>query len=141
MPRPAPVRSSLVIGLTLLGLGLVSTASKASGPQPVLTGDTAAASLPASNREQLALSRHLKTVGALFYGAWWCPACTRQKALFGQQGAAALPYVECDRAADDRQRCIAVKIEAFPTWVLPGKPRLVGVQSLNELKNWSGYGR
>lgn len=150
MPGSAPVRSSLVIGLTLLMLGVVSTASKAGGPQPLQAGDqasskvkagSATADLPASNREQLALSRHLKGVGALFYGAWWCPACTRQKALFGQQGAAALPYVECDQVADDRQRCLAAKIEAFPTWVLQGKPRLVGVQSLEELKKWSGYAR
>ncbi|MBM5800518.1 MAG: hypothetical protein FJ077_06695 [Cyanobacteria bacterium K_DeepCast_35m_m2_023] len=143
MLRPAVIRSGLVIGLTLLALGSITTASKAGSPQRSTSAQVASdePTLPASSAEQLAVSRHLKAVGALFYGAWWCPACSRQKALFGQQGAQELPYVECDKAPKDRDRCIAAKIEAFPTWVLQGKERLVGVQSLDELKKWSGYAR
>jgi hypothetical protein len=113
------------IGLTVLLLGLLTTASAA----------------PTANDEQLGLSRHLKRVGALFYGAWWCPACTRQKALFGEQGAQELPYVECDRVPGDRGRCEAALIKVFPTWDLKGQERLTGVQSLEELKSWSGYNR
>jgi hypothetical protein len=125
MQHAAPARSGVLIGLTVLLLGLLTTASAA----------------PAANDEQLGLSRHLKRVGALFYGAWWCPACTRQKALFGEQGAHELPYVECDRVPGDRGRCEAALIKVFPTWDLKGKERLTGVQSLEELKSWSGYNR
>ena len=32
--------------------------------------------------------------------------------------------------------CNAADIKAYPTWVLKDKPRLVGVQSLEELKLW-----
>lgn len=143
MQRPASVTSSLVIGLTLLLLGSVTTASKAGGdsgsvpkqPSP----EQAASALPRSTAQQLGLSRHLKQVGAQFYGAWWCPACTKQKALFGKEGAASLPYIECDKQAADRELCIAAEIKAFPTWVLKNQPRLVGVQSIEELKSWSGY--
>jgi len=142
MHRSASVRSGLMIAATVLLLGTVATASAGGSPagrgQP---DETTAAPLPPSSPEQLALSRHLKAIGALFYGAWWCPACSRQKALFGEQGAAQLPYVECDKVPAERERCQAAAIQAFPTWELKGKERLVGVQSVEELKRWSGYGR
>jgi len=142
MHRSASVRSGLLIAITVLLLGTVATAS-AGGP-PAGNGQTEESNtppLPPSNPEQLALSRHLKAIGALFYGAWWCPACSRQKALFGEQAAAQLPYVECDKVPSDRERCQAAAIQAFPTWELKGKERLVGVQSVEELKRWSGYSR
>lgn len=91
---------------------------------------------PPSKPGQLALSEQLKAKGALFYGAWWCPACHQQKKLFGKEAAAVLPYVECDKTADDRQVCAAAAITAYPTWILKGRPNLVGVQSLEELQAW-----
>jgi hypothetical protein len=142
MHRSASVRSGLLIAATVLLLGTVATAS--AGGSPAAKGqpdENTTAPLPPSNPEQLGLSRHLKAIGALFYGAWWCPACSRQKALFGEQGAAQLPYIECDKVPGDRERCQAAAIQAFPTWELKGKERLVGVQSVEELKRWSGYGR
>jgi len=142
MHRSASARSALLIATTVLLLGTVTTASAAGSPGgKERPEETAGSPLAPSSPEQLALSRHLSTVGALFYGAWWCPACTRQKALFGEQGAAQLPYIECDKAPGDRERCQAAAIQAFPTWELKGRPRLVGVQSLEELKTWSGYSR
>ena len=142
MHRLASARSGLLITATVLLLGTITTASatgNTSGDNPLPAAATAP--LPASSPEQLALSRHLQAIGALFYGAWWCPACTRQKTLFGEQGAQVLPYVECDKQPGDRERCAAAEIKAFPTWELKGKTRLVGVQSLEELKSWSGYNR
>ena len=143
MRRLAPVRSSLWIALTLISLGTVATASRAGNQTTESTSPAAPAvqPLPASTAEQLGLSQHLKAIGALFYGAWWCPACARQKALFGEQALKTLPYVECDKVTEDRERCQAADIKAYPTWVLQGKDRLVGVQSLDELKSWSGYSR
>ena len=92
-----------------------------------------------SNADQEALSAHLRAQGAVFYGAWWCPACFQQKNLFGKQGGNTLTYVECDENDAGRQRCQAASIRAFPTWEMEGKPRLEGVQSLEELKAWSGF--
>ena len=64
------------------------------------------------------------------------PACFRQKSLFGQQAGDRLPYVECDKTKEGRERCQEADIKAYPTWVMKDKPRLVGVQSLEELKTW-----
>ncbi len=41
------------------------------------------------------LATHLATTGAKFYGAYWCPHCADQKAMFGP-AASLLPYIECD---------------------------------------------
>jgi hypothetical protein len=54
-----------------------------------------------SNGAQLELVRRLRERGALYYGAWWCPACFRQKNLFGQEAGNQLPYVECEKTAAD----------------------------------------
>ena len=56
--------------------------------------------------------------------------------LFGEAAVTTLPYVECDKTEPGRQRCNAAEIKAYPTWVMKDKPRLVGVQSLEELKTW-----
>jgi hypothetical protein len=94
--------------------------------------------LSESTAEQEALSAHLRAQGAIFYGAWWCPACFQQKSLFGKQAGNTLPYVECDEDKG-RERCKAAGVRAFPTWEMEGKPRLEGVQTLEELKAWSGF--
>jgi hypothetical protein len=59
----------------------------------------------------------LKDQGATFYGAWWCPHCKAQKALFGSSQKL-LPYVECANAAGNAQTpaCTEKKIENYPTW-------------------------
>ncbi len=85
-----------------------------------------------SNAAQLALVRRLRERGALYYGAWWCPACFRQKNLFGQEAGNQLPYVECEKTAADRQRCDRAGIKAYPTWVL-GDRRVEGILSLDAL--------
>ena len=59
----------------------------------------------------------LKTSGAEFYGAFWCPHCQAQKALFGSSKQY-LPYVECSNADNTQtQACIDKKIESYPTWI------------------------
>jgi hypothetical protein len=102
------------------------------------TTPTLGEALRPSDSEQLQLTEHLRRIGVLFYGAWWCPACFRQKTLFGQQAGNQLPYVECDKTETGRERCRAEGIKAYPTWVL-GDKRVEGVQSLEDLKRWSGF--
>ena len=90
-----------------------------------------------SNGAQVALARRLRERGAMFYGAWWCPACFRQKNLFGQEAGNQLPYIECEKTDTDRQRCDRAGIKAYPTWVM-GQRRVEGVLSLDALGRWIG---
>lgn len=104
------------------------------------TTPTLGAAMEPSTAEQLALVEHLRRVGVVFYGAWWCPACFKQKNLFGQQAGNQLPYVECEKTDEQRQRCGQSGIGAYPTWVM-GSQRLEGVQTLERLGQWSGFRR
>ncbi|MFN6351659.1 MAG: hypothetical protein ACK40D_02115, partial [Cyanobacteriota bacterium] len=122
------------------GLGPLSAlASPASGRAPSTTPTLGSAMEP-STADQLALVEHLRRVGVVFYGAWWCPACFKQKNLFGQQAGNQLPYMECDKTDEQRQLCQQASIGAYPTWVM-GKERLEGVQTLERLSQWSGFSR
>jgi hypothetical protein len=130
------------VGL-LGGLAAADAAGLGSGQAqadpPASTSPRVGEPLEHSTPTQIALGAHLRSRGALFYGAWWCPACFQQKNLFGKEAGNQLPYVECDQDGSGRQRCAAAGIRAFPTWDLPGKPRLEGVQSLEELAAWSDF--
>jgi hypothetical protein len=144
MNRPGSLRTLLLVGLSTAGLALLAgasaTAGGGSGTPSGSSSPHVGQPLKPSGPEQLALSEHLRRRGAQFYGAWWCPACFQQKNLFGQEAGNRLPYVECDKTDAGRARCQAAAIRAYPTWDLPGKPRLEGVQSLEELKVWSEFG-
>jgi len=130
-------RAALLIACSLGLVGVVTTASAQTGERaaPQLAQAKTAGT---SSAQQQALANHLRARGAQFFGAFWCPACTQQKALFGKQAGARLPYVECTDAKGS-QICSAAGVRAFPTWHMPGKPRLVGVQSVEELARWSGF--
>lgn len=109
---------------------MTSAQTKATAP-PVTTTSSAAA---------IALAKHLKSVGAKMYGAYWCPHCHEQLQLFGQKAVTQLPYIEC--AVDGKNArpdlCRAADIEGYPTWKIKGKTYLGG-QPLTELANASGY--
>jgi thiol-disulfide isomerase/thioredoxin len=59
----------------------------------------------------------LKDKGAIFYGAFWCPHCLAQKALFGRS-VQFLPYVECSTANGQGQLqvCKDAGVVSYPTW-------------------------
>ena len=128
---PGIRRTLLLVALALLAMGSsVGTA--------LAEPTSAATQAAASTSRQSDLARHLRLVGAVFYGAWWCPHCTHQKEMFGSAALELLPYVECDKDDAGRQRCEEAQVRAYPTWVLKGERRL-GVLSLDELALWSGY--
>jgi hypothetical protein len=134
-------RHLLVVGVPLLSVVLLAASgvrAESAPPAGHSTTPTLGQAIQPSNADQLALSEHLRRVGAVFYGAWWCPACFKQKNLFGQQAGNGLPYVECDKTEAGRERCRAADIKAYPTWELNGR-RVEGVQTLEELKAWSGF--
>lgn len=90
--------SILVIILVVIGLGFVI--NKSSGPG-----------------KYDAFAQALKSEGATFYGAFWCPHCQAQKAEFGSSKQF-LPYVECSKpdGQTQTQACIDNKVESYPTW-------------------------
>lgn len=62
----------------------------------------------------------IKDSGTKFYGAFWCPHCRNQKALFGSS-VKLLPYIECSNpdGQSQNQLCNSVGIQSYPTWVFP----------------------
>jgi uncharacterized membrane protein len=94
-----------------------------------------------SGEAEIALAQHLKQIGAVFYGAWWCPHCNDQKQLFGKEAAQYVPYVECS-TADGQGRtavCEENQVEGYPTWEINGQRLPSGTKSLEELAQASSY--
>jgi uncharacterized membrane protein len=87
-----------------------------------------------------ALAIHLRDSGAHFYGAYWCPVCQKQKALFGAS-ARRLPYVECTPNGRNGVRnfsCVANDVKDYPTWIIGGH-RYTGVVAPEDLARLSGF--
>ena len=72
--------------------------------------------------------------GVKFYGAFWCPHCQEQKAMFGKSEKK-LPYIECSTPSGQErtQVCIDANITGYPTWEFNDGERLSGVRTLKEL--------
>lgn len=144
---PGPRQPIRLLPLVLMSLSLVLVGAAGSssnlalarggGPSGSSSGSLGEAVSP-STTEQKALVEHLRTRGAIFYGAWWCPACFHQKNQFGTEAGRRLPYVECDKDQAGRERCQSAKIRAFPTWDLDGERR-EGTLTIEELSVWSGF--
>lgn len=77
------------------------------------------------------LAQCLKDNGAVFYGAFWCPHCKKQKELFGS-AEKLLPYVECSTPDGNNQNAICKEkgVTGYPTWVFKDGSQLSGEQSL-----------
>lgn len=81
----------------------------------------------------------LKNKGVIFYGAFWCPHCQDQKALFGSSQKY-LPYVECSTpdAKGQLPICQEKNIAGYPTWVFADGKQQSGSLDLNTLAKESG---
>lgn len=88
---------------------------------------------------ETALAKHLNQTNSIMYGAYWCPHCSDQKAMF-KEAASQLAYVECaaDGPNSQPQRCQDRGIKAYPTWEIGGQ-FYPGVKSLEELSQLSNY--
>lgn len=95
---------------------------------------------PSIVAKKQALASYLKQVGAKFYGAFWCPYCTKQKEMFGEQAFRQINYIECDPRGNNPRPdlCRKASIKGFPTWEIKGK-QYPGMRSLEELAELSGY--
>ncbi|XP_022741712.1 thiol-disulfide oxidoreductase LTO1 [Durio zibethinus] len=91
----------------------------------------------------LSLARHLHSIGAKMYGAFWCSHCLEQKQMFGREASKLLDYVECfpdgfKTGTKMFKACADAKLEGFPTWVINGEV-LSGEVELKELAKLSGF--
>ena len=71
----------------------------------------------APKREAYAdLVQCLSEEDVIFYGAFWCPACAQQKAMFGGS-AKKLPYEECSLPnRSQNEMCTEKEITNYPVW-------------------------
>jgi len=89
---------------------------------------------PAASSTALdAFAKCLSQSGAIMYGAYWCPHCQEQKALFGASFQY-VNYVECTKYAD---KCVAAGIKELPTWIFLSGKTYEGTQSLQQLASES----
>ncbi|NEP52956.1 MAG: hypothetical protein F6K65_30825 [Moorea sp. SIO3C2] len=126
---------ALVAAITTTGLYAYAQnpdSFTAGNPPPVVETNSGVA--------EIELAKHLTAMGAVKYGAWWCPHCHAQQTLFGKQAFEHLTYVECDEEGVDPQpnACRAAGIESYPSWEINGQV-YAGVQSLQSLAAASGY--
>ena len=150
---------SLALMTTVLVLASVASSSRAkswrtwgrgglvaAGAVAVLTMSTCANSSlidPRGGSEgpRLAgLADHLKETGAVFYGAYWCPACQQQKDEFGA-AEGRLPYVECSPNGPRQPQSVACNradVSRYPTWIIGGR-RFEGVMPPEDLARFSNY--
>ncbi|PSN13267.1 hypothetical protein C7293_16720 [filamentous cyanobacterium CCT1] len=113
------------------GLTLAALLAFGCGPNPATTDG--------ASSYEAQLAEHLATTGGVMYGAYWCPHCADQKAMF-KESAEQLPYVECAADGDRPQPelCQQKGIEGYPTWEISGQ-LYPGVRSLDELADLSGF--
>lgn len=106
---------------------------------PYFTTEITTPSIPFA----VSLAKHLNSIGAKMYGAFWCSHCVEQKQMFGREAAKELNYVECfpggyRKGTIMAKECIDAGLEGFPTWVINGKV-LSGEKDLLELAKESGF--
>lgn len=133
----------LLPGLTVTIAALIATTglyAYAQNPESFAAGNPPPIVQTQSGESEIALAKHLESIGAKKYGAWWCPHCHAQQTLFGQEAFEHIDYVECDEEGVNPQpdACRAVGVQSYPTWEINGQT-YAGVQSLDNLATISGY--
>lgn len=99
--------------------------------------------LTSSSPRVISLAKHLQSVGARMYGAFWCSHCHEQKEMFGREAMQYVVYVECypegyRKGIPIAKACDAANIQGFPTWVIKGQI-LSGEQELDDLAKASDF--
>jgi uncharacterized membrane protein/glutaredoxin len=138
----------LLTGTTVMVVVLVGTLgvyAKVPTPGQAQTPHTAGQAplqiTTTSGESEIALARHLGSIGAKMYSAYWCPHCHDQKQLFGLQAFRSINYVECAPDGENSQASVCQAnsaITGYPTWEINGQ-YLNGTQTLEALADASGY--
>lgn len=94
---------------------------------------------PAKGGEYDEFAQCLTDSGAKYYGAFWCPNCQNQRALFGRSYKY-VPYTECSTpdGQGQLQVCKDASVTAYPTWVFSDGERVTGTQPLEALAEKTG---
>jgi hypothetical protein len=111
----------LVVALVILVLVFLfgfSTFFRSSKPDPTID----------------AFAQCLAAKDATMYGAYWCAHCKNQKQLFGDSFKY-VNYVEC---TEETGKCLAVGVNAYPTWIFSDGQKHEGEMSFEELSAASG---
>ncbi len=128
----------IIVGLVTI-IGTLAIYAPINNPQakPTASGYVITRS---SNPDNIELAKHLTSIGAKMYGAFWCTHCNDQKQMFGREAVEKLTYIECDPQGKNPQVavCQAAGITGYPTWEINGK-MYSGTRSLTELAQLSGY--
>ena len=101
MEKKNIVYGVLVVLLLVIVIGLLWVADQQAAPKREAYAD---------------LAQCLSDESVVFYGAFWCPACAQQKAMFGGS-VKKLPYTECslpDRTQSEL--CTEAEIANYPVW-------------------------
>ncbi|KFK30203.1 hypothetical protein AALP_AA7G231600 [Arabis alpina] len=138
----------LQICLAIIVVASLTASYSTAQPSPSRSGDI---ELPyytteittSSSPNAIALAKHLNSIGAKMYGAFWCSHCLEQKEMFGREAAKLLNYVECfpegyKKGTKIFKACADARIEGFPTWIISGQV-LSGEVELAELAEMSGF--
>ena len=77
--------------------------------------------------------------GATYYGAFWCPNCQNQEAMFGRS-ARLLPRIECSTPDGKGQLpiCTEAGVTGYPTWEFADGTRQSGTLSMEILSGATG---
>jgi len=129
------------LSILILG-GIVTFVMKGGvGPVAVPTNSNISATSTSSLKPETVqkLAACIKTSGAKFYGAFWCPHCNDQKDMFGD-AKKDLPYVECSTpdGRGENPVCAAAKITGYPTWVFADDTSEAGALPFEELARRTG---
>ena len=89
---------------------------------------------PVQDGKYAKLAQCLTAKGVKFYGAFWCPHCQEQKAIFGDD-MRYINYVECDARDPSAkpEECDAKGVKSYPTWFFPGQGNESGVHEPADL--------
>ena len=81
-----------------------------------------------------AFAQCINDSGTKYYGAFWCPNCKNQEAMFGLS-AKLLPRTECSTPNGKGQLpiCQDADIKGYPTWDFPDGSRETGTLPLERL--------
>ena len=124
--------AGVLVGMVAVGAILYAI----SGTSPTRANISAneASSTATASGPNLALAQCLKDKGVVFYGAFWCTHCKKQKDLFAD-AIPAIPYVECSTPDGNEQMqiCKDKGIRSYPTWKFPDGSELTGEQQLATL--------
>jgi hypothetical protein len=93
-----------------------------------------------STDQAIELAKAMKEKGITMYGAYWCPHCSRQKELFGQEAWGYINYVECSpKGYGFKGTC--KNVDGYPTFMdnKRGRVNVSGERPLDFLAQEVGF--